>query len=55
MKEMKFDYASIMGKEKTVGKVVDRPADMFGYHEHILANFEQFGFGLVKESKSAKA
>ena len=55
VKEMKVDSVGIVGKQNIVGKVVGRPADMFGYHEHILANFEQFGFGLVKESKSAKA
>ena len=28
---------------------------MFGFHEHILANFEQDGFGLAEETKYAKA
>ena len=52
---MKVDYVGIVGKEKTIDKVMDSPADMFGFHEHILTNFEQVGFGLVEETKFSKA
>ena len=55
MKEMKVDYDGSVGKKKIVGKVVDRPADMFGFHEHILTNFEKDGFGMVEETNYAKA
>ena len=40
MEEMKVDSAGIVGKQNIVGKDVGRPADMFGFHEHILSNFE---------------
>ena len=55
VKEMKVQSAGIVGKEKTVGKAMDRNVDMFGYHEHILTNFEQVGFGLAEETKFSKA
>ena len=55
VKEMKVDSVSIMGKENIVGNDVDWPTDMFGYHEHILTNFEQVGFGLAEETKFSKA
>ena len=54
VKEMKVDSAGIVGKENTVGKVVDRPASMFYFHEHILAIFEHVGFGFAKETKFSK-
>ena len=54
VEEMKVDSAGIVGKQNIVGKDVGRPADMFGFHEHILANFEQTGFGLAEETKSTK-
>ena len=40
VEEMKVDFAGIVGKQKIVGKAVGRHANMFGFHEHILANFE---------------
>ena len=40
VEEMKVDSAGIVGKQKIVGKIVGRPADMFGFHENILVNFE---------------
>ena len=55
VEEMKVESAGIVGKQKIVGKKLGRLADMFGFHEHILANFEQVGFGLVEETKYAKA
>ena len=55
MEEMKVDSVGIVGKKMIVGKVVDRIANMFGFHEHILANFEHDGFGFTEETKSAKA
>ena len=55
VKEMKVEFAGIVGKQKNVGKAVGRPADMFGFHEHILSNFEQVGFGLAEETKFSKA
>ena len=55
MEKMKVDFVGIVGKEKTVGKDVDRPTGMFGFHEHILANFEQVGFGLAEETNISKA
>ena len=39
VEEMKVDSAGIVGKQNIVGKAVGRPADMFGFHGHILANF----------------
>ena len=39
MEEMKVDSVGIVGKQNVVGKAVGRPADMFGFHGHILANF----------------
>ena len=44
MEEMKVDSVGIVGKKKIVGKAVGRPADMFGFHGHILANFVQANF-----------
>ena len=55
VQEMKVDCAGIVGKENNVGKDVDRPDGMFDFHEHILTNFEQVGFGLAEETKSSKA
>ena len=55
VEEIKVDSAGIVGKKKIVGKVVGRHTDMFGFHEHILANFEQDGFGFSKGTKSTKA
>ena len=40
VEEMKVDFAGIVGKQNIAGKVMGRPADMSGFHEHILANFE---------------
>ena len=44
VEEMKVDSAGIVGKKNIVGKAVGRPADMFGFHGHILANFVQANF-----------
>ena len=41
VEEMKVDYADIVGKEKTIGKDMDRTTGMLDFHENILANFEQ--------------
>ena len=55
VEEMKVDSVGIVGKQNIVAKDVGRPADMFGFHGHILANFAQASFGLAEETKSAKA
>ena len=55
MEEMKVDYVGIVGKKNIVCKVVGRLADMFGFHEHILANFAWDGFGFAKDTKYSKA
>ena len=45
MEEMKVEFVGIVSKKNIVGreniicKAVGRPADMFGFHEHILTNF----------------
>ena len=52
---MKVDYVGILGKKNIVGKAVGRHADMFGFHEHILSNFEKVGFGFAEETKFSKA
>ena len=55
VEKMKVDSVGIVGKEKTAGKAVDRPTGMFHFHENILANFEQVGFGFAEETKFSKA
>ena len=54
VEEMKVESNSMVGKRKIVHMVVGRPADMFGFHGHILANFVQASFGLAKDTKYAK-
>ena len=55
VKEMKVDFVGIVGKEKTVGKAMDWPAGMFGFHENILTNFELVGFGFTEKTNFSKA
>ena len=54
VKEMKVDSSSIVGNKNILGKDVGRHADMFGFHEHILSNFQEVGFGLDEETNYTK-
>ena len=48
-----LDSAGIGDRQKVVDKVANRPADMSGYHGHILSNLEQIG--LMEETKFSRA
>ena len=48
-----LDSAGIGDRQKVVDRAANRPADMSGYHGHILSNLEQIG--LMEETKFAKA
>ena len=48
-----LDSAGIGDRQKVVDRAVNRPADMSGYHGHILSNLEHYG--LMEETKFAKA
>ena len=48
-----LDSAGIRDMQKVVDRDANRPADMFGYHGHILSNLEQIG--LMEETKFARA
>ena len=48
-----LDSAGIKDRQKVVDRATNRPADMSGYHGHILSNLEQIG--LMEETKFSRA
>ena len=51
--KMGLDFTGIGDIKKVLDRDVDRPIDMFGYHEYTLAHLEQIG--LIEETNFARA